>query len=231
MKRILRKGEDIHPLVKELKVLIVDSQPFARKRAKEALYNMGVPTVYETVNVNSALAGITKAGISLVIVDAFLPDDTGLRLLRAVRTGQQWLRRDLPVLVWTELTDPEIRSAAKALDANDVIPKETDLGGLEPRIIDVLEKPVRPRGTYAYVSAPVPSGERVGQLYEKMLKRRMEGMGEPVAYDDLHVGKELPHDLMTLNGQFLLAKGRRLDASEYRLLEEIERTFGLCWGK
>lgn len=211
-------------------VLIVDHQPLVRKMAKRALDDMGVPLIHEEMNINNALICMKKAPINFVIIDARMRGDTGFRLLRAIRTGQNWMKRDIPVLIWTELKDKEILIAAKSLDANAYLSRETDLSTIESRLIKILKTPIILKETYDYVAAPIPGVEKIELLYQRMLEKKIAGAGNPITMKDIQKGGILPHDVMTLKGQFLLAKGRKVDTTFYQMLQDIEGSYGLRWG-
>ncbi len=54
----------------------------------------------------------------LIILDAMMPNIDGLQVLKSVRTDPR--TRDVPVVMFTALSDPEFRSRAMEEGANDL---------------------------------------------------------------------------------------------------------------
>ena len=65
-----------------------------------------------------ALAYLRDKVPDLIILDAMMPKVDGLQVLKSVRTDPR--TRDVPVVMFTALSDPEFRSRAMEEGANDL---------------------------------------------------------------------------------------------------------------
>jgi PleD family two-component response regulator len=66
----------------------------------------------------TALAYLRDKVPDLIILDAMMPKVDGLQVLKSVRTDPR--TRDVPVVMFTALSDPEFRNRAMKEGANDL---------------------------------------------------------------------------------------------------------------
>lgn len=121
-------------------ILIVDDDPGTGRLLAVLLRHIG----HEAAFVNSgrkALEYIAHHRPDLVILDVMMPGIDGLEVLRRVRENPQ--TADVPVVMFSALSDPDFREAVRARGANDYWVKASiDFRKLEERI-DALIPPDR----------------------------------------------------------------------------------------
>jgi len=113
-------------------VLLVEDGPSGARATAELLADGGVEADVAIVSdVEEALACLRSGGVDLLILDLSLPDRQGLELLTAIRSGA-W--RDLPVVVLSGTTDPDLVQESYQLGANCFVRKPHRIGELVPAV-------------------------------------------------------------------------------------------------
>lgn len=92
-----------------LRVLLVDDSPSARKFMRRVLENLGIDKFYEAENGREAVAILSETMVDLVVTDYNMPEMDGQALVEYIRT-QSW-QNSVPVLMVTSETN-ESRLAA-----------------------------------------------------------------------------------------------------------------------
>ncbi len=113
------------------RVLVVDDDPMMRLLAGRALTSIGM-TVEEAEDGQQALDAIRTSAPDLLVLDVELPGQDGLQICQAVRELPGG--RDIPVLILTGRTDPEIIDQAFQAGASDFINKPIDWQLLQHRV-------------------------------------------------------------------------------------------------
>ncbi|MBM4339155.1 MAG: response regulator [Deltaproteobacteria bacterium] len=83
----------------KMNILLVDDFSTMRKIIKNILGQLGYVNIHEAEDGVAALEVLKKEKIHFVISDWNMPQMTGLELLKAVRTSEEW--KDLPFLMVT----------------------------------------------------------------------------------------------------------------------------------
>lgn len=89
--------------MEELKVLVVDDSPNARKFIKRVLGNLGVEHFIEAGNGAEAVAILNDVMVDLVVTDYNMPEMDGQQLVEHIR--QQSWQRSVPVMMVTSESD------------------------------------------------------------------------------------------------------------------------------
>lgn len=113
-------------------VLVVDDDELAGRVAVLLLQEQGHRAVARRTGRDalSFLAGGARP--KLVLLDMLMPDMSGLELLRAIRDDERL--RDLPVVMYTAISDPDVREQAQALGARDYLVKGQSWDEVYPQI-------------------------------------------------------------------------------------------------
>ena len=130
--------------IKKLKILVIDDLPFTRQLIVRLLEELGV----EWVNVAADGVEGLKAfddqvdGFDLIICDLEMPNIDGVEFVRKLRQKAPLPNADVPVLIVTGHSEPEI--VHKALDAgiHGYLVKPVSKQALEKRIIAAMSSPV-----------------------------------------------------------------------------------------
>jgi CheY-like chemotaxis protein len=118
-------------------VLIAEDVDVARMILKRHLTKLGVHQILEAVDGDQALALLAEHGdaIDAAIVDFQMPGKHGLQVLKAIRTGDANVRRNLPVALLTGQLEAALEALAGRLDLDAFLGK--------PVRADVLEDTMR----------------------------------------------------------------------------------------
>ena len=93
----------------ELRVMVVDDSPMARKFMRQVLANLGVKHFFEAENGRQAAEMLSDNAVDLVVTDYNMPEMDGKALIQFIRT-QSW-QKEVPVLMVTS-EDNQSRLAA-----------------------------------------------------------------------------------------------------------------------
>lgn len=117
------------------KVLLIDDDVlkdlFAMKLNREG---------YETIKADNGRIGIEKVEefkdeIGLIVLDMMMPEIDGLKFLKLIR-GEMNL--DIPVIVMTSVTDPDIHKQVMEAGALEICIKPIKLADIESKVKAVL---------------------------------------------------------------------------------------------
>ena len=105
----------------QLRVMVVDDMSTSRGLITQALDSFGVQHVATASDGKSALAGMAKAPVHLVISDYNMPEMDGLHLLHHLRSNPQTQKTGF--LLITGKADPAIVNKGKQLGMNNYLAK------------------------------------------------------------------------------------------------------------
>lgn len=152
----------------------------------------------------SCLALATELQPDLILLDLNLPDIPGHEVLRRLRAGAR--TRDIPVIVLTATRDSDVRLAAFASGADDVIVKPADDAILLARVRNLL----RARGE---VDLPAEGG-LVGQGFAEPAAGFDPGATVAVVAGQIDQARRLKHDLSGVLRDRLVALSRQQALAE-----------------
>jgi two-component system chemotaxis response regulator CheY len=120
-----------------LKILVVDDQEFVRTIVKKMLTQIGVGSVVDAFDGNSALEVVENERPDLVVCDIQMRPMDGfgfVRMLRALPHG-----RTLPVILLTAHADSATVARAREFEVNAFLAKPVLPPALKDKIIKVME--------------------------------------------------------------------------------------------
>lgn len=117
-------------------ILIVDDEEINIMMVKRYLVDAGYENVVSTVDAVQGLAIAEKSRPDLILLDINMPKLNGLDFLKAMNSDDDL--RNIPVLVLTAATDPDIKVSALDLGANDFLTKPVDPHDMIPRVRNAL---------------------------------------------------------------------------------------------
>jgi len=104
----------------KMKVLVVDDFSTMRRIVKNILRQLGFENILEADDGMSALDVLRSQSIDFIISDWNMPRLSGIELLKAVRTSEEW--KDLPFLMVTAEGQKEnVLEAVKAKVSNYIV--------------------------------------------------------------------------------------------------------------
>lgn len=114
------------------RILIIDDDPDTRDVYREVLTEAGL-TVEFAANGEEGLAKILQGGYDLILLDIMMPKIDGLAILKKLQ-GQEQTVYNGPIIVLSQLDQPQIIETAKSLGAKGYLVKS----GMTPG--QILEK-------------------------------------------------------------------------------------------
>ena len=138
-----------------LRVLVVDDEPYMRKVIKTILAAIGVPTVLEA---EDGIAGYEMARSNvpdLMIIDWEMPVIDGPQLIRMIRSPEEHLLRDIPIIILNAHSDISRVVESARIGANEFVRKPVSIKTLRDRIVSIITNP-RPTVQIGEYYGPMP---------------------------------------------------------------------------
>jgi two-component system chemotaxis response regulator CheY len=122
--------------------LVVDDEPFIRTVVARFLKGSGAANVVEAADGGAAIAALADYPLAFdaVITDISMGPVNGIELLRAIRVGQDGLKRNTPVLMLTVHSEADLVAEALALGTDAFVLKPIHREDLIDRVSHVLER-------------------------------------------------------------------------------------------
>lgn len=134
-------AKHVEVLIQQLRVLVVDDNPFMRNLVRNMLANLGVRKVIDAADGLAALDMIRSLKPDIVILDWEMPLLSGPELVRIVRSPGAFPTPDIPIIILTAHGDrARILEAAK-LGVNEFLCKPVSAKALFDRLISIMLKP------------------------------------------------------------------------------------------
>jgi CheY-like chemotaxis protein len=134
-------AKQVDVLIQQLRVLVVDDNPFMRNLVRGMLANIGVKKIYEAGDGLAALEIIRASTPDVIVLDWEMPQLNGPELVRIVRSPGTFPMPDLPIIMLTAYGERwRILEAAK-LGVNEFLCKPVSAKALFDRLISILLKP------------------------------------------------------------------------------------------
>jgi CheY-like chemotaxis protein len=128
-------------LIQQLRVLLVEDNPFMRNLVRNMLGNIGVKRVYEAADGIAGLEMIRSVVPDVMVLDWEMPLLNGPELVRIVRSPGVFPLPDIPIIMLTAHGQRwRIVEAAK-LGVNEFLCKPVSAKSLLDRLLSILLKP------------------------------------------------------------------------------------------
>ncbi len=221
-----------------VRVLVADDQRFILSLLFQILKDLGLrpDNIYQATSADDALKLLQGAAIDIVICDINMGPDSGLALLKKIRTGGAEVARDLPFILLTAHGDSATVKVAAQLDANAFIVKpvaKRDLGAKIERVLAGRRQ--LPDGkTYEAVNvelsdsikaAAAMDGNQAAFLEQKAAAAAKDAPSpdgaQKVGAADLHIGDVLAADLTTATGTLVAKAGTTLATRDLERIATI----------
>ncbi len=111
-----------------LSVLVIDDEPIVRRVMTEMLARLGhLAVAVDGMEPAMDLLMRDRSRFDVLIVDVFLPEKSGLELVETLRRAEL----NLPALVCTGYTSPEVQARVQALSGTMILPKPFNVDTLK----------------------------------------------------------------------------------------------------
>ncbi len=148
-------------------ILIVDDNPINRIFIEKTLQANGYNRLLSVASSEEALEKIILFNPDLIVLDIMMPGMDGFDCCRAIHSQPDY--RDLPILIQTTLTEPELRVKAFAMGAADFISKPIYPEELCARVAVHLEKRLLLKNLQLYKNRMELELESARQLQQAIL--------------------------------------------------------------
>jgi two-component system, chemotaxis family, chemotaxis protein CheY len=143
-----------------LVVLIADSNPYLRRLTRMMLMNLGVKSIYESVDGIAALDAIRNVNPDVMILDWDMPVLDGREVMRIIRSPGEFPKANLPIIMLTDLGLQSRVTTAIRLGVHEFLVKPISPKTLQQRLLGMILNP-RPM-------------VRAGKFYIPMPRRRVD---------------------------------------------------------
>jgi len=143
-----------------LVVLIADSNPYLRRLTRMMLMNLGVKSIYESVDGIAALDAIRNVNPDVMILDWDMPVLDGREVMRIIRSPGEFPKANLPIIMLTDLGLHSRVTTAIRLGVHEFLVKPISPKTLQQRLLGMILNP-RPM-------------VRAGKFYIPMPRRRVD---------------------------------------------------------
>ena len=128
----------------QLRILVIDDLPFTRQLIVRLLEELGVQSVNVAADGVEGLKAFDESvdGFDLIICDLEMPNMDGVEFVKKLREKAPLPNADVPVLIVTGHSEPEIVQNALEAGIHGYLVKPVSKQALEKRIIAALTSPV-----------------------------------------------------------------------------------------
>ena len=224
---------------RDLRVLVVEDEEFARGLTCQVLKGFGCATVVAAENGNQAVDLLSTAhrSFGLIVCDFRMPRMNGIELLKRVRVGLAGVARDTAFAMLTSYSDKPIVGLAFKLDVDCFLTKPTTAANMRNRLQRVMstDRFIKPPFDYHEVFIEnvedlEPEGPGADPIAVSQ-QARASGVpsesggralgGRSVRLADVRPGTKLVAPVKTSGGQILLLTGTSLDARTLDRLQNL----------
>ena len=166
--RITKPKISTEKLLKDLIILVVDSNSYMRRMTRTMLMNLGAKSVVETADGLDALEAIRTYDPDVMLLDWDMPVLNGMEVMRIVRSPGVFPRPNLPTIMLTNRAKRSHVFEALRVGVNEFLLKPTSPKALCDRLISVMIKP-RPMMKVGKYYVPKPRGIPQPRELERMV--------------------------------------------------------------
>jgi two-component system chemotaxis response regulator CheY len=138
-----------------LKVLVVDDEPYMRKVTRTILTAIGVASVQEAEHGVAGYEMARSNAPDLMIIDWEMPVLNGPQLIQMMRCSEEYLLRDIPVILLTAHSEISRVVESARIGANEFVRKPVSIKTLQDRIVSIVTNP-RPTVKIGEYYGPMP---------------------------------------------------------------------------
>jgi two-component system, chemotaxis family, chemotaxis protein CheY len=131
----------VKTLMRDLNVLIVDSNSYMRQLSRTMLMSFGATAVSETCDGLAALDAIRAYNPDVVLLEWDLPVLGGIELVRIVRSPGVFPRPDVPIIMLTHRGQRSCVREARRAGVHEFLVKPTSPNALRDHLVSVALKP------------------------------------------------------------------------------------------
>ena len=129
--------------IKNLRILVIDDEPFMRKLIIRVLYELEIERVTEAADGAEALQKVEDSmnALDLIICDLEMPNMDGFEFVKNLRGMKEFPNANIPVLIVTGHSETESVQGAVEAGIHGYLVKPISKKTLEQRIVAALTSP------------------------------------------------------------------------------------------
>ncbi len=220
------------PAHKQVKILIVDDDNFARKIIIRVLHDLGYTDIVDAECAESATRLFESNAFDLIVTDVNMPGMNGLQFIQMIRSGKTRAKPGTRIVVLSLFSQTEILGAALALDVNGFLVKPIIPSVVEEKLARAISEQYRPRSPIAYETVKTDP-----KLLDKMSPKGLTGAavalsgcnghgvqvrGRSIALHRLRPGMILAENVNLRDGTLILSAGHALSEVSINRLNDLE---------
>src|SRR5271169_5097089 len=128
-------------LIQQLRVLVVEDNPFMRNLVRTMLGNIGVKKIFEASDGIAGLELIRSVTPDVMVLDWEMPLLNGPELVRIVRSPGVFPLPDIPIIMLTAHSNAARIAEAVKLGVNEFLCKPMSAKALNERLTSIVLKP------------------------------------------------------------------------------------------
>lgn len=121
-------------------ILIVDDEAFMRRVVRQTLTTLGITDITEADSAISALSLFGKKTFDLILCDIYMPNMSGLELLKEIRSGKTKTPNDSRLIFLTSFSNTEVLKTSMELDVNGFLVKPIKSNLVKKKILAALNE-------------------------------------------------------------------------------------------
>lgn len=143
MNKIVASTLDLSERLGKIKVLVLDRDARTASLVTSVLRAFGFTLIEVASNSQQVVESMRQKPFDLIITEWHLAKETGVQLVRAVRTPEQHrlLRRDVPIIMLTAQSDHAAVREARDAGITEFLAKPFSAKTLAQRLIQVIDNP------------------------------------------------------------------------------------------
>ena len=220
--------------IENLKILLVDDDPFMQKVIEKILNDLGFGHIQQAKNGEHALEILNTEYFDLLLTDIQMPTLNGLELMQKIRCGQTPAPRNLRTIIITSFSNTETLGSSLALDVNGFLTKPFKPATVMKTLFQALtetDNELRSEGSYMEVNTDLLSlgvDSPIDNTVIDTSANDSDDDQEPsntgsktVSLHQLQPNMRLTKDIKTDKGILLLSEGFILNQNTIRRLHEL----------
>lgn len=213
-----------YPLMKYLKILVVDDHVMILKAISGLLTSAGVSDITLAPSSEKAIEVFDRKKYDVIISDIEMEKMNGLELLKLIRMGKTMADPSTPFIVLTSHANTTAIGIAIGLDVNGFLVKPTKLDQVFTKIDAAVNTKFRAKHPIVYdaISTDIDTQDKVlNSTANKHTERNTpDSLILEISINDVNPGMILYDDILHKNGKILIARDHCFTyASRDRLLE------------
>jgi CheY-like chemotaxis protein len=147
--------QQLQKALEGLVVLVADSNPYLCRLTRMMLMNLGVKSIYESIDGIAALDAIRNVNPDVMIMDWDMPVLNGREIMRIVRSPGDFPKANLPVIMLTDIGLQSRVTTAMRLGVHEFLVKPISPKTLQQRLLGIILNP-RPMVRAGKFYIPMP---------------------------------------------------------------------------